>query len=119
MTKKEYLENIFNATIDNSKVDKIESVYGKNLPDLLKKIISNCEEAVFFDDNVRVLSYMEIIDAESDLHVQFSTKGLIPIVDCGENDFIVYHINDNIWSKFNIVDETVFKKKESLEDLLK
>jgi hypothetical protein len=119
MTKKEYLENIFNAAINDSKVDKIESVYGKNLPSLLKKIISNCEEVVFFDDNVRVLSYMEIIDAESDLHVQFSAKGLIPIVDCGENDFIVYHINDKIWSKFNIVDETVFKKKENLEDLLK
>ena len=42
----------------------------------------------------------------------------IPLIDCGENDFIVYHFVDKIWSKFNIIDETVFKKN-SLKELLK
>ena len=56
---------------------------------------------------------------KNDLHVSFRDKEIIPLIDCGENDFIVYHFMDKIWSKFNIIDETVFKKKNSLEELLK
>lgn len=31
---------------------------------------------------------------------------------------IVYYINDDSWSKYNIIDELAFKKRTSLEDLL-
>ena len=111
MTKREYLEQISQREEDGAKVGKIASVYGEDLPEIVKKIVSNNEEPVFFDDGVRVLSLKEIIDAESDLHVEFAAKGMIPLADCGENDFIVYHLNDKKWSKFNITDEVLFKKK--------
>ena len=65
-----------------------------------------------------ILSYAEIVDAEKQLHVAFKDKGMIPLIDCGENDFIVYHFEKEIWSKFNIVDETVFAKRNSVEDIL-
>lgn len=52
------------------------------------------------------------------MHIAFKDKGIIPLVDCGENDFIVYHFKAKIWSKFNIIDETVFQKKR-FEELLK
>ena len=102
MEKKEYLLKVRQAEIDSEKVEKVTKLYGAEMPDIIQRIVSYGQEAVFFDDGVRVLAYEEIIDAE-----------------CGENDFIVYHFNDNIWSKFNIVDESVFKKKKSIEELLK
>ncbi len=119
MTKSEYIEKISSMKIDDSKVRKVESIYGGGLPEVVKKIVSNNEEAEFFDDGVRIMSFDEILDAEKDLHIEFHSKGLIPLADCGENDFIVYHLKDKIWSKFNIIDETVFKKKNDLSELLK
>lgn len=119
MNKEEYLDYIKTQKIDSSKVSKIQRLYNAILPEILKKIISASKETVFFDDGSRILSFDEIMDAEADLHVEFKSKGIIPFADCGENDFIVYHFNDNIWSKFNIIDESVFKKKDSLKDLLK
>ncbi len=119
MTKNEYLEQISQKEVDSEKVKLIKSIYGSNIPEVIQKIISNSDETVFLDDGVRILSYEEIIDAENDLHVEFSAKAMIPVADCGDNDFIVYHVDDKIWSKFNIIDETVFKKKDELSELLK
>lgn len=118
MTKSEYIKTLPSVKLDEKKITKIENVYDTVFPEVVKKIISSAEETVFFDDDYRILSVAEIADAKNDLHVDFKSKGIIPLVDCGENDFIVYHFNDDIWSKFNIIDETVFKKKATLEDLL-
>ena len=118
MTKQQYIERISELVTDDNKVERVEKVYGTQIPNVLKGIISNCDEPVFFDDDYRILSLDEIVDAENDLHVDFKIKGIIPIVDCGENDFIVYLYNENIWAMFNIIDEIVYNKKESLDELL-
>lgn len=118
MTKKEYIESLAGMEIDDVKAKKIEKIYGATLPDSVKKIISSVDNTIFFDDDYRMLSLSEIEDAEKDLHVEFRKKSIIPLVDCGENDFIVYHFNDKFWSKFNIIDETVFKKRNTIEELL-
>jgi hypothetical protein len=119
MTKMECVRQIYEGKIDKDKVQRIEKVYGAELPELIQKILSNCDESVFFDDGDRILSYQEVIDAKEDLHIDFARKEIVPIVDCGENDFIVYHFKEKKWSKFNIVDEIFFKERDTLEELLK
>lgn len=119
MTGKEYLNSLSGVQVDREKTDKIASLFTGDLPDIVLRMISNAKEPVFLDDGSRVLSFNEIADAETDLHVAFRDQGMIPLVDRGENNFIVYHFLDKIWSKFNIVDETVFGKKDSLAELLK
>lgn len=119
MEKKDYLAESIDYKIDKKKIDAIQKLYKAELPDILKKIISRANETVFFNDGSRILSFDEIMDAKKDLHVDFKSKGIIPFADCGENDFIVYHFNDEFWSKFNIIDESVFKKKNTIEELLK
>ena len=118
MTNNEYLKKLLTFKIDDKKVRIINSVYGTELPDIIQRMISGSNKTVFLDDNIRILSFDEIINAEKELHVDFKSNQIIPLVDCGENDFIVYHFFDKIWSKFDIVDETVFKKKNSLQELL-
>ena len=118
MIKKEYLEHLSKKRIESKKVTKVQEIYGAEFPEIVNKIISNSNESIFFDDGCRMLSFDEIVDAENDLHVDFKEKGIIPLVDCGENDFVVYHFKDAIWSKFNIIDETVFKKKNCIDELL-
>lgn len=119
MKKNEYLSSLESVAIDAKKIEKIQKAYNVDLPEVIQKMITLANETLFFDDGTRVLSFEEIVDAEKDLHVAFKEKGIIPLVDCGENDFIVYHFGDRVWSKFNIVDETIFKKKNNLEELLK
>lgn len=119
MKKNEYLNSLEFVAIDAKKIEKIQRTYSVDLPEVIRKMITVANKPLFFDDGTRMLSFEEIVDAEKDLHVAFKEKGIIPLVDCGENDFIVYHFRDRIWSKFNIVDETVFKKKNKLEELLK
>lgn len=87
------------------------------MPEIVKKIISSVDDTIFLEEDWRILSLSEIEDAEKDLHIEFGEKGILPLVDCGENDFIVYHFQDEIWSKFNIVDEVIFQKKNTIEEL--
>lgn len=119
MTKKEYLEKLRENAIVKDKVGEVRQIYGCELPEIVQRIVSDCEKTIFLDDDMRILSFAEIMEAEQDLHVNFKEKGIIPLIDCGENDFIVYHLKNRIWSKFNIIDETVFKKKNELDELLK
>ena len=76
------------------------------------------ETSIFFDDGYRTLSVAEILEAEHDLHVDFISQHMIPVIDCGENDFVVYLFCDKVWSKFNIVDECFFKRRTSMRDLM-
>ncbi|MCR5135666.1 MAG: hypothetical protein K6C12_01010 [Oscillospiraceae bacterium] len=117
MTNKEYLLNAEHFSVDKIKINSVKKVYSGNFPDILEKIISNCDRSVFLENGVRVLSYSEVMDAEKDLHVGFSEKKMIPIADCGENDFIIYDYNHQTWAKFNIIDETVFKKRSNIAEL--
>ena len=62
--------------------------------------------------------YKEILNAEQDLHVDFKSNRIIPVADCGDNDFAVYYLDKCKWSRFNIIDETAFKERTTLEDVL-
>ena len=120
MTKQEYMTNLPKQSINKAKVEIIRSTYRTNISEIVQKIVSCASESLFFDDaEARILSFAEIVDAEADLHVEFKTLGLIPLVDCGENDFIVYHFRNDTWSMFNIVDETSFKERKEFFDVLK
>ncbi len=118
MDKKEYFARLNKVKIDNKKTNIMQSMYGTELPVIIKKLISSNKETIFFDDGTRILAFAEIIDSEKDLHIEFKNKGLIPLIDCGDNDFIVYNFNENNYSIFNIVDEVSFKKRNDLKELL-
>ena len=99
-----------------------------NLPQTLKLTISNSEavqllnkvqtEPIFFDDEkfYRLLCIDEITNSNSEFLVDFTSYNLLPIIDCGDNDFICYNYNENIWCFFNIADEISFNETTSILD---
>ena len=105
MTKTEFLLSLEIQEIDFNLVRKIEHKYGFEIPEIAQKIISASTESIFFEKNWRTLSVEEILDASADLHVDFEGQKILPVIDTGENDFIVYHANNDAWSKFNIIEE--------------
>ena len=118
MTKQEYLSQLNSVAVNDDKVSEIEKVYGVLSNEVVKEILSNAEETIFLDDDIRSLEFSEIKDADKELHVDFSQRHFLPLFDCYENNFIIYNIPQNNWAMFNINDEVLFMEKSSLHDLL-
>lgn len=114
----DFFEDVKSTNIDCSKVENVEKKYNATLSEIAKGIISVVEEALFIQD-YRVISYSEIMNAEDDLHVCFSDEGIIPFVDCMDNDFIVYDFKNEVWTRFNIVEKCKFGINGELEELMK
>ena len=90
----------------------ISSEYQKDM------VASLSERAADVHAGIGTLTYKEILNAEHDLHVDFKSNRIIPVADCGDNDFAVYYLDKCKWSRFNIIDETAFKERTTLEDVL-
>lgn len=75
-------------------------------------------QPLFFDNSIfyRILSFQEVLNCEHDLGIDIKQTGIIPIIDCSDNDFISYSLKDNMWCKYNCVEEIVFNKKNSILD---
>ena len=99
----DFFEEVKSANIDFTKVENVEKKYNATLSEIAKGVIS----------------YSEIMNAEDDLHVSFSDAGIIPFVDCMDNDFIVYDTENEVWTKFNIVEKCKFGIAGDLEQLMK
>ncbi len=93
-----------NITITNSEA---EQIFNKIQP-----------HSLFFDDEkfYRLLCIDEITNSNSEFLVDFTSYNLIPIIDCGDNDFICYNYKKNMWCIFNIADETSFNETTSILD---
>ena len=120
MNLKDTLSRIVSLPIDNSFVSKVENLYRTSISDDVKRVLSISKEAAFYDDVslLRGLSNAEVLNASTDMAVDFLSKHLLPIFDIGDNDYIVYDLAEKCWHKFNIVDEVKFSKANSLSDYL-
>jgi hypothetical protein len=121
MTATDFLASLNTTDIDAAVVDRVEATYSATLPEQLKQIVSLAKGGHFFDGPrlCRLLSLEEIVSAEQELHVAFKAKGLLPLFDTGDNNFVVFNCRTNTWAKFNIVDETVYGSKPTLDALLR
>ncbi len=115
MTNKDFLTAISTAEIDIDKVAKIESQYMAKLPYELKKFISVCGEVISLDE-YRVLSFLEILYANDELQVDFTKEKVLPLIDCKDNTFIVYHLDTNNWSMYDIIELISFNYKNNFSE---
>ena len=118
MTREEFLNSVKNVKINLETVKKIEDKYKCTLPEQVKKILSVSERQLFFDEERRLLSTNEIENATEQLHVDFIQKGIIPIIDAYENDFISYNVKSKKWCFLNLNDGSIFSEDINLESIL-
>lgn len=117
MKVSDFFDMISNAEIDDMRVKELEKIYGLAIPMTIKSIVSIADEPIFVEE-YRVLSFAEIADADDDLEVNFSERHLLPVVDCGDNDFIVYDLGKECWTKFNIIELCAFSPKKDLAQIM-
>ena len=114
----DFFDMISNVKIDNAKVKELEKIYGLDIPTTIKSIVSVSNKPIFVE-GYRILSFSEIVDADEDLEVNFSERQLLPVIDCGDNDFIVYDMGKDCWTKFNIIELCVFSQKKDLKQIMR
>jgi hypothetical protein len=115
----DFLVNVFNEKVINDNVKIIEKRYFpfKISAEELKYLVSSLHnEPIFFEDAnfYRLLALQEILDAENDMNVDFKRIGILPCIDCGDNDFIAYDFSEYCWCKFNISEEFKYSKKQTI-----
>lgn len=66
----------------------------------------------------RKLSPADIASASRDYNIDFESRGLIPLYDKGDNDFVVYNTKTKQLEMFNIADELPFMSGRSLNELI-
>lgn len=98
---------------------RLALVYRSVIPDAVVSLAASMPEGVFFDgDFCRKMGVGEILDAANFLHVDFQKHGIVPVFDCGDNDFICFRLSDGQWVKFNIVDELAFRNASDWKELI-
>ena len=113
MKIKEFLTDIIQKGVENDNLVKLQkeiaplSCNDKELRLLISALGNN---PIFFEDEkfYRLISLTEILDAENELGVNISSKEIIPLIDCGDNEFIY------TWCKFNIGDDFEYSQKKSI-----
>ncbi len=116
---KDFAASIATAQENCAIVSKIESAFGCSLSPECKRVLSLNEDGDIFDDDDirRLMSTSEILSASQELHVDFHAVGIVPVVDCGDNDFAAYNFKKGKWCKYNIVENCMFSEKETFAEL--
>ena len=117
----DFLSGVENQSINAQFTDKLAEIYGVELIVYIRKLLSTSSESIFFesDDILRLLSHKEIFNAPDELSIDFIGLQLVPIFDTGDNDYIVFDIENDNWCKFNIVDAVKFKQKALLSEFFR
>ena len=107
------------VTIDERK--KLEDALGNPLPLeawLLLSLKNKDLESDDGDTECRILDLDEILSASEDMEVDFLKEKLVPLVDCFDNDYLVYDFSKQIFCMFNISDEMSFSDYKNLDEFL-
>lgn len=118
MNIKQYTDLIKNNDIISEAVSSIEELYGVTLNDDLKHIVSVVLDDYFIDEKCRVLSIKEILRSEDFIGVDFTELNMIPLIDCKDDDYIVYNFENQKYEMYNIYDEVSFREGENMRILL-
>ena len=118
MTKQEYMDNVKKYPENSERIRAISDIYGTEIKGQIAKIISFADNADFIGEERRAFTFSEILNAAKEYDIDFKALGIIPIIDAYDNELIVYVIADNIWAKYSMSDDVLFRKKASLEEIL-
>lgn len=118
MTKQEYIDNVKKYPENSERIRAISDIYGTEITGQIAQIVSFADNADFIGEERRAFSFNEILSAAKEYDIDFKALGIIPIIDAYDNELIVYVIADNIWAKYSMSDDVLFKKRTSLEEIL-
>ena len=120
MTKQEFSDAIQTIATNTSLVGAVERKYNVSLPENVGKVLSILPHGGFLDGNdlCRVMSSSEIVSANENLHTDFVSMKLLPMLDLGDNVFVVFDFNRQEFGRFSLNDELVYKRSATINEIL-
>lgn len=118
MDVNQYVDLIRNNNVNDKVVTKLEELYGFSLTDALKHIVSVEMDDYFISDKYRVISAKEMLSTEYFIGVDLTKLNMIPLVDCMDDDYIVFNFANQKFEMYHIYDEISFVEGSSLEEML-
>lgn len=93
--------------------NKILSIENSKLQEILNYVK---EDSVFFYENMRLVSWGEILNYMNELNIE--KTDIIPLIDLYDNDFVIYDIKTDDFKCINIVDEFIYELPKPIESYL-
>lgn len=118
MSKAEYLENVKKTKVNDERIKRISEIYGEDIEGLIAQVVSYADSEDFFDDERRALSFDEIVTSSKNLGDALLTEKAIPVVDVYDSMYVVYLIKEGKWALYSSTDGSIFKIRESLDELI-
>lgn len=100
--------------------EEAERKYGEKFSGEVARLL-DLGGTAFFDGppRMRFMGLVEIVSADRQLGVDFAARRLIPLLDCYDNDFICYHLDNGTFCLFHLIDESIVSEAKTLTDLLR
>jgi len=93
-------------------LEKYKKIENQKLNRILEKIKT---EPIFLEEK-RLLSESEVINAKEELNIE--TDNVIVLVDCYNNEFLIFDISDNSFKMYSVDDNLIYHPK-SIDSILK
>jgi len=100
--------------MQNNLIEVIGKINNSELNEISKYITKN---ALFFDNEKRLLSEDEIINYKEELMIEIDN--IIPLIDLYDNIYLIYNIENNEFELLDISTEEVIKILDTISDYLK
>lgn len=119
MTKLDFISAAQNAIPNASLMEALKCKYGVSFPESIGRILAVLPQGGFLegDDFCRVMSSSEIVSANETLHTDFVGKKLLPILDLGENIFVVFDSSRQEFGRFSLNDDLVYWRSKKLNEI--
>ena len=102
------------SNVSEKKIAALESVFSCKFDETIRSIVGKTGKTIFFKNGYRLLNFDEIKDCGKELSPVLIEKKLLPIIDCGDNEFIIYSLKNSRFSMFSTTDNTLFSKKDTI-----
>lgn len=106
--------------IDDTFINKVETIYSCKLPYIVKHILCIPDGAIDYGDRTNSMHKLPndlVLTASEEMHSDFIGNHLLPIFDIHENDYVCYDFLKNTWCMFHTVGDYVFNGSDNLSEL--
>lgn len=114
--------NFLDSYDAQNNIEMIERTFGVTLVGDLRNIVGSMDafSEIEMDngEEIRLFEVLEAVDSSDYFGIDFSSEGLIPLFELDENDIIVYDIGAQLYCKYSLDNESVYKASTDLFGLI-
>lgn len=114
--------NFLDSYDAQNNIEMIERTFGVTLVGDLRNIVGSMDRFSEIEmdngEEIRLFEVLEAVDSSDYFGVDFSSEGLIPLFELEDNDIIVYDISSQLYCKYSLENESVYKASTDLFGLI-